>query len=159
MKIATQILSLLIVFFMASCGNNQANKEQSEIEIENKELPAEERAEQALYDELMAVHDEAMPKMDDMMQLKGNLQQQLDMLREAEEAESAKIKELEDAINDLENASEGMMQWMRDFEPLSTGDKTHEEVMEYYKEKKESIEEVSQKINSSIEEAKKLRKE
>lgn len=148
----------LALFVLASCGSGGENK-QTEIEIDNKELPTEERAEQALYKELMKVHDDAMPKMDDMMQLKGNLQQQLDLLRESEDADEEKIKQLEEAINNLEAANESMMQWMRNFKPLETGNKTHEEKMEYYKEKKVAIEKVSQQIDSAIEEAKKLRKE
>lgn len=150
---------ILFLFLTLGCGNHSEKKEQTEIEIENKELPAEERAEQALYKELMAVHDKSMPKMDYMMQLKGDLREQLDELREKEEIDSVRMQKLENTINHLEAASEGMMQWMRNFEPLNTGDKTHEEIMAYYEDKKKSIEKVSKDMDQAIEEAEKLREE
>lgn len=132
------------ISLLTSCGNSK-KQEDSEITIEDKELPAEERAEKAAYDEVMAVHDEIMPKMDDMMKLKGKLQVALDTGREQENTDEERLKSLESAISQLEAADEAMMQWMRDFQPQDTVS-DHEKVLAYYREQKEEIGKVKDKM-------------
>jgi len=154
-KPTVRISAILLSIVLFSCGSPKSN-ENKEVEIEHKELPAEERAERALYDEVMKVHDEAMPKMDNMMKLKGKLQEQLDLLREQESDESTEV--LEEAIKNLEEADEAMMQWMRDFEPMDNDSVAHEKVLKYYEKQKFEIEEVHQKMQAAIAKAKELSK-
>ena len=70
---------------------------------------------QALYDEVMKVHDEVMPKMNDIYKLKEELKKEISdtpgMIEE-------KRKAIETAILQLDAASEEMMDWMRNFNPL-----------------------------------------
>lgn len=68
----------------------------------------------ALYDEVMAVHDEVMPRMDDLYKRKTALKKQLDTsgLSEGEK------NEINEKIARIDAASEGMMVWMRQFNPL-----------------------------------------
>lgn len=138
--IYTVSLCLVVGITALSCGEGKKT-ESEEITIEDKELPAEARAEKALYDEVMAVHDEVMPQMDNMMKLKGELQVKLDMAREKEESDQEAQQALEEGIKMLEEADEAMMQWMRDFEPQDSVE-DHNQVMDYYTKQKAEIEKV-----------------
>ncbi|GAA0893901.1 hypothetical protein GCM10009122_35810 [Fulvivirga kasyanovii] len=153
-KILYSVCVCAIGIVAVSCGEGKKNESQ-EITIEDKELPAEERAEKALYDEVMAVHDEVMPQMDNMMKLKGELQVKLDMAREKEENDEEALKNLEQGIKQLEEADEAMMQWMRDFEPQDNVE-DHDQVMNYYTQQKSEIEKVRTMMLSSMENARKL---
>jgi hypothetical protein len=100
----------------------------------------------ALYDEVMKVHDEVMPKMNDIYTLKEELKKQLanspDMMDE-------KRKELEARIANLEAASEGMMRWMREFNPPA--DSLGEEAMKKYLEgEMEKVKRVREGINNVL---------
>lgn len=69
---------------------------------------------QVLYDEVMAIHDEVMPKMDDLYKAKTALRTRLETpgLSETEK------KEITDKIARIDAAQEGMMAWMRQFNPI-----------------------------------------
>ncbi len=147
MKASLKKISYFLIFAIAlfSCGQKKETRQ--EVEIENKELPTEIRAQKALYDEVIAVHDEAMTKMETMMYLKGQLQEKIDLARENEEAN---ISEFESRVEALEMADEAMMQWMRNFEAKDNDSMAHEAIMSYYKEQKEHISEVEQRMNEAI---------
>lgn len=94
-----------------------------------------------LADEVMAIHDEAMAKMTHMHELK--LQ-----LKDLQEKQGAS-KEITAAIEDLQSAHKGMMQWMRGYK----APKTEQELANaeaYLLQEKEKIKDVSEAINSSI---------
>lgn len=94
-----------------------------------------------LADEVMAIHDEAMAKMTHMHELK--LQ-----LKDLQEKQGAS-KEITAAIEDLQSAHKGMMQWMREYK----APKTEQELANaeaYLLQEKEKIKDVSEAINSSI---------
>ncbi|MBL6447316.1 hypothetical protein JMN32_13435 [Fulvivirga sp. 29W222] len=150
--IYTICLCTTLGVFASSCG--EGKKQSSEdITIEDKELPAEERAEKALYDEVMAVHDEVMPQMDNMMKLKGELQVKLDLVREKKDSNKEVLQALENGIKKLEEADEAMMQWMRDFEPQDNVE-DHEQVINYYTLQKAEIEKVRKLMLSAMKNAK-----
>jgi len=155
MKSPLQKLALIVIIVLTamSCGNKK-NTQQEEIEIENKEVPTEARAEKAAHDEVMRVHDEAMMKLEQIMNVKGKLQEQLDMLRESEDTTNTAA--LEDAIKELENADESMMQWMRNFNEQDTDSVSHEEVMKYYEEQQKLIEDVHEQMKAAIAEGRDL---
>lgn len=69
---------------------------------------------QALYEEVINVHDEVMPKMNDIQRAKTGLQTRLELpgLSESEK------QEIRHKIARLDSASEGMMVWMRQFDPI-----------------------------------------
>lgn len=94
-----------------------------------------------LADEVMAIHDEAMAKMTHMHELKLKLQD----LQEKQGTSN----EITTAIEDLQNAHKGMMQWMRAYK----APKTPQELATaepYLLQEKERIQKVSEAINSSI---------
>jgi len=110
----------------------------------------EESGNQALYDEVMKVHDEVMPKMDDIYKMKEELKNQIantpDMVEDRK-------KEIEAAISKLDSASEGMMVWMRNFNPLpdSLGE---EQAKEYLENEMEKVKKVKDDVLESLENAK-----
>jgi len=153
MKASLKKISYLLVFSIGLISCGQQKETRKEVEIENKELPTEVRAQKALYDEVIAVHDEAMTKMETMMHLKGKLQEKIDLARENEEVD---ISELESRVDALAAADEAMMQWMRDFEAKDNDSMAHEDIMSYYKEQKEHISEVEERMNEAIARAREL---
>ena len=102
-----------------------------------------ERGNQALYDEVMKVHDEVMPKMNDIYKLKEQLKNKIantpDMVAE-------KKQQIEGTISRLDSASEGMMVWMRNFNPLpdSVGE---QEARDYLESEMEKWEDLSEQLD------------
>jgi hypothetical protein len=109
----------------------------------------EEGGNQALYDEVMKVHDEVMPKMDNIYKLKGQLKEKI---ANTPGMADDKKKEIEGIIQQLDSASEGMMIWMRKFNPLpdSTGE---EQAKEYLEGEMEKIKKVRDDVRKALEEA------
>jgi len=69
---------------------------------------------QALYDEVMNIHDEVMPKMNDLHKAKTSLQTRLEMPGLGENEK----QDLQNKIARIDSASESMMVWMRQFNPI-----------------------------------------
>jgi len=140
---------LLIVVFIVSWACGQKSHEHEEHEHGGGDA-IEEGGNQALYDEVMKVHDEVMPKMDDIYKAKEELKNQIantpDMVIE-------KKKEIEAAISKLDSASEGMMVWMRNFNPLpdSLGE---EQAREYLENEMEKVKKVREDVREALEKAK-----
>jgi len=106
---------------------------------------------QELYEEVMAVHDEVMPKMDDLYKLKRALKEKVasDSLEEAEKAN------LVQAIAKIDSASEGMMGWMREFDPPK--EVTEDELRSYLEAEMKKVVKVKQDMLSAIENANALK--
>jgi hypothetical protein len=78
-------------------------------------ITACEQSNQELYDEVMEIHDEVMPKMDDLYKAKTALTKRL---KENPDLNESDKKEIHAKIAQIDSASEGMMVWMRQFDPL-----------------------------------------
>jgi hypothetical protein len=128
MKILSKVSLILFAVITLSC-------ESKEKEVEK------------LKTETIAIHDEVMPKMDDIMKLKKSLKDA--ML----EADSVQKEEIRNRVGALEEADQAMMNWMRNYDPRME-DMTDAEKIEYLKNQKASISEVSEKMKKSIAEAK-----
>ena len=104
---------------------------------------------QALYDEVMKIHDEVMPKMNDIYKLKEELKKQI---AETPGLVEEKKKEIEGTIAELDSASESMMVWMRNFNPLpdSLGE---EQAREYLENEMEKVKKVKEDIMEALEKA------
>ncbi len=100
-----------------------------------------------LKDEVMDVHDEVMPKMGDLRKASKSL------LMKAETLDSTSAAELKTIAGDIEAANEFMMDWMRQYEPNLEG--TEEEVLKYYKEQREGIQEVKERMLNALEKGQK----
>src|SRR5688572_21774819 len=133
MKTILPVLSLFILSLVHGCGQKTQDN-------------------QSLYNEVMTVHDEVMPKMDDIYKLKQELKKQI--------ADSSNLaieerKMIEATILRLDSASENMMVWMRNFNPLpdSLGE---EKARTYLEEQQEKIKKVKEDMLKAINAAKEL---
>lgn len=103
---------------------------------------------QALYDEVMAIHDEIMPKMDDLYRAKMALQQRLDSAA----VDDAGREEIARKIAQIDAASESMMVWMREFNPIPDSE-GKEKAREYLLEERARIQEIREKMLEALEQA------
>ena len=99
-----------------------------------------EKSNQELYDEVMQIHDEVMPKMEDVYRVKIVLKTR--MLDSLDLAESEK-EAINQRILQLDSASEGMMVWMRQFNPLpdSLGEDKAKQYLEIERQKIQKVKE------------------
>jgi len=141
MKILNHLFLSLLVLSMIACGGNDGQV------VEEGDTTAE-QAEEQLYEEVMTLHDEVMPKMGELMRLKSQLE-------EAEVSEEMQAK-VDQAAQSLENAHEGMMEWMSGLKQLDGmgDDMTHEEIVDYLGAQKSSMAAIQDSTNASIERAK-----
>ncbi len=100
-----------------------------------------------LQKEVMDIHDVAMAKMTQMHELKLDLQ----AVAKATGTTPVATK----AIDDLQAAHKGMMEWMRAYKAPQSGDDP-ESVLIYLHQEKIKIEQVNNAIDASIEQAGKL---
>jgi hypothetical protein len=134
-------LFFITVFLLVSCGDDQKE------------------AQEKLLDKVMVVHDEIMPKMGAIMKYKKQLKAKIDELTaEGKEDNEARIAELKEAIESLDNSHEGMMNWMREFDTDFEG-KVEEDVMSYLNGQMVKIEEVGKMTNLALKKAEDLLKE
>jgi hypothetical protein len=124
-------ISCFIALFLVACGDNIQN-----VEKEN-----------ALRDEVFAIHDGVMPRMTEIVTLKGKL--------DSLSASGNNVEELKRYQTFLENAEDGMMEWMTHFqEPEKLREtKKHEEIMTYLESEKQRITKVRDDMNNSIQAA------
>lgn len=129
------------------------------------------RAEE-IYAEAIVIHDEVMPRMDELVQLRQRLKAQIDSLQQLDSVGHAgTIQPMQDAIADLEQADEAMMQWMRSVEQVAGVEEPRSEyadeivatqledttdIIRIQKEQKEAIVEVKTMMEGSIDEARAL---
>lgn len=106
MKKRFSIFLVIGLAISVSCQKNTSGHETPD-ELENS-------PNQALYEDVMEIHDEVMPKMNDLHKAKASLQTRLTLPGTAE-SEKAEIL---NKIARIDSASEGMMVWMRRFNPL-----------------------------------------
>ncbi|MND55025.1 hypothetical protein D3C80_460980 [compost metagenome] len=148
-KITTILLSLTAIGVMSSCGN-QKKKDQEQ--------------EKNLFSESMLLHDEVMPKQEELFKLKkkiSGLGAKMDSLKIANptlDTAALRIK-INGLSTKIDSAVDNMSDWMHSF----TSDldqkfegKSHEEIMKYLNDGKQSIENVQKEFNQSISDANKF---
>lgn len=115
---------------------------------------SEKDTQQKLFDEVMQVHDEVMPKMGELRSLAKQLSNRADSLASDSLAENTtQINEMRDLSKQLNDANEGMMEWMRQFEQIEEGT-SHGEVIQYLTEQRKKIQKVRDDMLNSQSEAK-----
>jgi hypothetical protein len=112
MKIPTYLFLLIALLAMA-CGNKSENTHEGH---DHSQHLAEKSkiATDSLFDAVMKIHDEVMPKMNDLYTMKDSLNKVIATLPAKANSEKEK---LEAEIKRIEEASESMMVWMREFNP------------------------------------------
>ncbi len=140
MKTLPVIALLVFAAFAISCDNTQKKQEQEQHQ---------------LFYEVMAVHDEAMAKMGELSRVHRQLQEKLATIDSTNVAERETIAK---AIESLEYADGGMMEWMANVQQLEQlrETKKHEEIMGYLQVEKQKVDQLQQAILASIEKGKKL---
>ncbi len=108
--------------------------------------PSKENELKTLKDEVMAIHDEVMPKIGDLRKVRMELESLSDSLMATD---STRAMELSSLAADISDASEGMMVWMRNYEPEFEG--TEEEIKAYLEGQKVSIQKVKEDMLESME--------
>lgn len=101
----------------------------------------------SLRDEVMKIHDEVMPKLDNIYQLKEKLKNKI---AETPGLAEEKKKQIDATIAKLDSASEGMMIWMRKFDPMSDT-LTPEKKTQYLEREKAKITKVREDIYKALE--------
>lgn len=134
MRYSTIAIIALSVFF-TGCGQNSSEHDHATHD------PAQDGGNQELYDEVMRIHDEVMPKMNDLHKAKNSLKTRLAMPGVSE----SERKQVEGQIARIDSASEAMMVWMHQFEPIpdSAGE---EKARAYLEQELEKIKEVRKEI-------------
>lgn len=127
-------LTLLIILIAFSCGG----KKQTE-KVVNGVISLD-----SLKAEVIAIHDEVMPKMGELRRTRKDLMLKADSLSKTD---SVRASVLSDLANDIADASEGMMVWMRAYEPEFEG--TEAEIRAYFEAEKKAI----QKVNKDMKDA------
>lgn len=99
----------------------------------------------ALYDEVMEIHDEGMNRTGEIHRVKKTLKEKLN------DSEGKRKVAIEAAITRLDSAYDGMMKWMREFNPEDATDS--EAYREYLEVELEKIRKVRQDIVEALETA------
>lgn len=107
--------------------------------------PSKKEELQTLKDEVIAVHDEVMPKIGELRKTRMALQALADSVMVSDSTQAMKLISL---ASDISAANEGMMQWMRAFEPEFEG--TNEEIEAYLEDQKVMVQKVRDDMNGSL---------
>lgn len=114
----------------------------------NRELTEEKK----IKNEVIEIHDEIMPEIQTVFNLKKRLIQRLDSLDTINGIEGTLKIDFEVAKQELNEANQGMMQWMRNFNPNFESEHEHERITYYQNEKKKIIQ-VKDQFSEAIKKA------
>ncbi|GAB3529770.1 hypothetical protein GCM10027443_09560 [Pontibacter brevis] len=96
---------------------------------------------------VMTIHDDAMAKMGDIYKLRRNFRSLRDTLA-AQQADTATLQALQQQIDELNQADEVMMVWMRNYSAPDS--LQHEQAMRYLQQELQKIERVQTIMDSTI---------
>jgi hypothetical protein len=115
---APNLLRMNTIRFLLLCLalSGAACQQKSDDNHHHSHAETEDSPNKALYDEVMGIHDEVMPKMDDLYKAKTVLKKRLAATPPPSDDE---IKAIKEKIGRIDAASEGMMVWMRQFNPVA----------------------------------------
>lgn len=124
---------LLFALLLVSCG------------------PSKKEELKTLKEEVINIHDEVMPKMGELRRARKDLLLQADSLMEVNPDRAAMLTTVADEIGE---ANENMMKWMRAYEPEFEG--TDEEIKQYLEDQKKAIQQVKEDMMGSLEKGRKI---
>ena len=118
---------------------------------------------QEIYSETMTLHDEVMPRMGELVQLRQELGATADSLREEDSVAYADtVDQMQAVAQDLAQADQNMMQWMRSVEKVPSADSLAAvpadtaRLIQVQQEQKAAMEQVQQQMDNSITQARRL---
>jgi len=106
------------------------------------------------------LHDAVMPRMGEVAELSSGLKEFREQIISDTTDSAATVRNtISKQIETLDEAYEGMMAWMADYEPGFDNDNPADSAIVYYSKQEMEIKEVKTKIEESIDEAGKLLEE
>ena len=144
---ALTLLFALILF--AACGGNETSSD-----AELQAMEAARVAQEAAHEGMVAAHDRIMPKMGQITAAQRAIKEQLD----ADGLSADKKDLLEAAYEQLEDANDGMMEWMQGMKSLDELRETmdNEAIITYIREESSDIAGIETAMNTAIATAKEL---
>ncbi|WP_237144714.1 hypothetical protein [Pontibacter pamirensis] len=112
--------------------------------------PAEATQQEELEANVMTIHNDAMAKMGDIYKLRRNFRSLRDTLA-AQQADTVTLQALQQQIDELNQADEVMMVWMRNYSAPDT--LQYEQAMNYLQQELKKIERVQTVMDSTIQAA------
>jgi len=138
-----QILFLLIIIIVSSCGTGSNHSENLNHNVQND-------SNEALKEEVIAIHDEVMPKMGALRAHQKRLAEEAAELEAKDGSRyQEEIKKRRQIAQDLDEAYEGMFVWMRQFRP-QLDEMDEDEGRAYLLEQKEKVRKVNEEIKSAL---------
>lgn len=139
-RIVGYLLSMSL--FLAACGDG-GSAEQNGEEL----AAASEQMQDSLWQQMMNVHDEVMPQMGEMNRVSQDLK-----AKAAELEDEAQSEPIEEVAESLDQAHEGMMEWMSNLQPLDKvrAEMGTDEVNSYLKAETEKIAKVKEDMMTSL---------
>ena len=134
-------IAILTVF---SCSSSTQESDQSQ------ELTAEQKQLSDLEDQVIAIHDEVMPAMGTLISLKEQLEtknSELETSGDLNAKDQVIVNSL--VIDNLDQAHESMMDWMRNYEPVDL-DQDYQQNLIYLQEELEKISAVKELSDNAI---------
>jgi hypothetical protein len=138
------IFSFIIVLALFSCVS-ATDEENSTSNISPAQLEV-----QQLEQQVIDIHDEVMPLMGTMVTLKDQIEEknkQLEASGDAASNDQVIVNSM--VISNLDQAHEGMMQWMRDFKKVDV-DKATEMDLEHLEAERQKILLVQEQVSKAI---------
>ncbi len=139
----TRTIYYFIALFLTFSCSNASRETDSNLSPEQQEVSN-------LEDQVIEVHDQVMPQMGTLMTLKEQLEAKNETLQSAGTAEAEDqviVNSL--VIEQLDLAHEGMMSWMRSFEPIDI-DGDSEGNREYLQQELDKIDSVKKLVDDAI---------
>jgi len=144
----TRIILLFTLLFFISCNSEPVKKKANY-------SPEQVSEKKALVKSVMDVHDEAMAWMDEIHTLKTSIQNRVNNDSTLSTENDVKKQPFINSINELEEANEAMMDWMRNYrEPKDTVQ--FSKAIDYLNNEKEEISLVRVQMKVAIDNAKLL---
>ncbi len=146
MKIYFYLFSL---FLFTACGGDKVSSD-----AELQALEASRIAQEAAYEGVTNAHDRIMPRMGEVTAAQRAIKERLEAGGLADDTEDL----LEAAYEELEDAEDGMMEWMRNLKSLDELRETmnNDAIISYIRDENAEIAEVETAMTTSIANAKKI---
>jgi|GEM_PF-662292 len=137
------ILILVFGILLTSCGGEDTAA------LEKATMEANYAAQQVTYDAVMETHDRVMPLNGKITAAQRTIMEQL---KGADEMDNSKKEILEATNEQLEDANDGMMNWMNNFSTLNElrEVKDHESIISYFEEEAAKIAKVEMSMKAAL---------
>ncbi|PHI18800.1 hypothetical protein CEQ90_16225 [Lewinellaceae bacterium SD302] len=150
MKYLLICLSLALTCF--ACNADTATSSATENDASTEEFtPAQIAAQTKAYEDMMDAHDRVMPRMGQIAQMQKSIQDATDL-------DPAIAEKLKEADKKLENAYDGMMEWMRDLKSMDDlremGDQ--DKIMTYVNGELAKMNMIEEKLDDGMQNAQEL---